>query len=298
MSLADGARPLSETPPILRQENVSIYRLSKPLGDALFMSTVAYELRRRNARCRIEIHTHWPALFQSNPDVAAVRVIREPRVPEGTQITYEDPWPPPRGQHILKTVCERIGLDPADVEPRTYYYPTDEERRHASEMSPRTARPLVVIHPFSSFFAPRTKLWDFSNWKRLLELLPNEIETLRFCNPEEPATPTERPFHRDMQTDDIRLVVALLEQADAFIGHESGLAHLATALEKPSVIIFTGYHPPDVFGYEQNVNLVPDLPYIPCWERDGCEPCRGEICTRAVTPEQALEALLKTLDWK
>jgi ADP-heptose:LPS heptosyltransferase len=281
--------------PVLRERNVSLYRLTKPLGDALFLSTVAREIRKRNPDCEVAIHSHWPLLFLNNPDVAATRAIREPAVPEGIPIIYEDPWPPPRRRHVLRLICERLGLNGREVEPRTYYYPTAEERERAREIRPPGGPPLVVVHPFSGFFAARTKQWHFGNWKRFLELIPRDIETLRFSNPDDPATPAERPLHRDLQTTDIRLMAALLEQADAFVGQESGLAHLATALGVPSVVIFTGYVPPDVFGYPQNTNLVPDLPYIPCWRGDGCEPCGGEVCTRAVSPEQALEALLAVL---
>lgn len=287
-----------ETPPLLREEKISIFTLRKPLADALFLTTVAHELRRRSPAARIEVYSHWPELFQNNGDVASSRPLREPGVPPGHSIEYQEPWPPPRGRHILRTICDRLGIGGDDMETRTYYYPTEQERRLAREMSLPNGKPLVVIHPFSSFFAPRTKQWDFGNWKSFLELLPRDIETLRFCNPDEPATPTERPFHRDIQTTDIRLMVALLEQAQVFVGHDSGLAHLARALEKPSVVIFTGYAAPDVFGYPENLNLVPDLPYAPCWQGDGCEQCRGEICTKSITPEEVLDALLEALQWK
>ena len=153
-----------------------------------------------------------------------------------------------------------------------------------------------MVHPFSGFFAARSKQWDFSHWSRFLEHLPPEIETVRFGGVEEPATPTERPNHREMGGMDLRLIAAILEAADAFVGQESGLAHLATALGVPSVVLFTGYVPPDVFGYPQNINLVPDLPYAPCWEMDGCPPCRAEICTKAIQPDLVLETARGRLD--
>jgi ADP-heptose:LPS heptosyltransferase len=195
---------------------------------------------------------------------------------------------------VLRTVCERLGLE--DPELRTYYYTTVEERVKARAIRPPSSRPLVVVHPFSGFFAARSKQWDFRHWKRFLELLPPEIETIRFGGAEEPATPTDRPNHRELVNMDLRLTAALLESADVFVGQESGLAHLATALGVPSVVIFTGFVPPDVFGYEQNINLAPDLPYAPCWQKDGCQPCKAEICTRAVKPETVFEKTLELLE--
>jgi ADP-heptose:LPS heptosyltransferase len=291
----DSQAPL-DLPPALRRNHLSLYRTSKPLGDALFLSTAAREIRKRNPGVDIEIHSHWPGLFRNNPDVHACHAIREPHVPAGLEISYEKPWPPRRRQHVLRIVCESLGLDPDQVEPRTYYYPDSSERTLARQISPPSGRPLVVVHPFSGFFAARTKQWHFTNWKRFLELIPENVETLRFSSTDDPATPTERTHHRDIQTSDVRLMAAILELADAFVGQESGLAHLATALGVPAVVIFTGYVPPDVFGYPQNVNLVPEgLPYIPCWEGSGCEPCQGEVCTRAVSPERAVAALVELL---
>lgn len=275
------------------REEFRLHCASRSLGDALFVSTAARELKKRGPERRIVVETHWQALFHNNPDVdAAFPTSNKPR--NGSlRVGYDDPWPPPR-QHVLRTVCQGLGIE--DPALRTYYYPTSEERVKARSIRPSSSRPLLVVHPFSGFFAARSKQWDFRHWKRFLELVPPEIETLRFGGVEEPATPTERPNHREIVGMEIRLVAALLESADAFVGQDSGLAHLATALGVPCVVLFTGFVPPDVFGYGQNVNLAPDLPYAPCWEQDGCPPCRAEICTRAVKPETVSEKTMELLE--
>jgi ADP-heptose:LPS heptosyltransferase len=286
-------------PPVLAGDAVCLYRSTKPLGDALFLTTAAREIRRRNPSARITIRTHWPGVFANNPDIASVAGIRDPFTPPkgAIPIVYEDPWPPISRRHVLEIITGNLGLKGV-IEIRPYFYPKAEERRLAAEMRPRNGRPLVVVHPFSGFFAARTKQWNFAHWKKLLEILPPGIETVRFSDQDEPATPTERTLHRDILGADLRVIAALLESADAFVGQDSGLAHLATALGVPAVVIFTGYVPPDMFGYPQNINLAPDLPYIPCWCEDGCPPCKGEICTRAVQPEKVLESILKVLEEK
>jgi ADP-heptose:LPS heptosyltransferase len=280
-------------PEILLRDEVCLSQASRSLGDALFVSTVAHEIKRRRPNIRVVTETHWQILFHKNPDVAAAFPIGS-RAREGSfPVAYDDPWPPER-KHVLRIICDRLGLEDPAI--RTYYHPASDERIKARSIRPPSSRPLVVVHPFSGFFAARSKQWDFRHWKRLLELIPPEIETMRFGGVEEPATPTDRPNHRELVGMDLRLAAALLEAADAFVGQESGLAHLATALGVPSVVIFTGYVPPDVFGYEQNVNLSPDLPYAPCWEKDGCPPCKAEICTRAIKPETVCERLLDVLE--
>jgi ADP-heptose:LPS heptosyltransferase len=288
----------SMAPKILSSDEVRLYRGARGLGDALFVTTVAREIKKRRPELRVVVETHWQQIFHNNPDVAAAFPVGKKGAEGAFSVTYENPWPPER-QNVLRIICQRLGLD--DPEVRTYYYPTRDERMKARSIRPPSSRPLLVVHPFSGFFAARSKQWDFRHWKQFLELLPPEIETIRFGGVDEPATPTDRLNHREMVGLDLRIVAALLQTADAFVGQESGLAHLATALGVPSVVIFTGFVPPDVFGYEQNINLAPDLPYAPCWQKDGCPPCKAEICTRAVKPETVCAKTLELLErsrWK
>jgi len=280
-------------PEILSNDEVRLYPAARGLGDALFVTTVAREIKKRRPELRVVVETHWQQIFHNNPDFAAAFPFGNRSARRAFSVNYEDPWPPQR-QNVLRIICQRLGLD--DPEIRTYYYPTRDERMKARSIRPPSSRPLLVVHPFSGFFAARSKQWDFRHWKQFLELLPPEIETIRFGGEDEPATPTDRPNHREMVGLDLRIVAALLQTADAFVGQESGLAHLATSLGVPSVVIFTGFVPPDVFGYEQNINLAPDLPYAPCWQKDGCPPCKAEICTRAVKPETVCEKTLELLE--
>ena len=267
---------------------------SRRLGDAILLTTVAHEVRRTVPGIRVVVESHWPQVFTNNRDIAAsFPAGNEPRA-GAFSVDYTDPWPPSEPKHVAEILCERLGID--DPKPVPYYFPTPAERAKARLIRPPSSRPLLVVHPFSGFFAARSKQWDFRHWKRFLESVPPEIETIRFGDVEDPATPTDRPNHREVVGMDLRLVAAILQSADAFVGQDSGLAHLATALEIPSVVLFTGFVPPQVFGYEQNVNLVPELPYAPCWEKDGCEPCKAEICTRAIQPETVLEKTLEVLE--
>ena len=259
----------------MSQDEIVLYSGSRRLGDALLVTAAAHELKKRRPQIRVVVYSHWPQVFSNSRDVdAAFQVFGGPK-PGSFVISYEDQLPPKEPRHVIELICAQLGIDDPDL--GTYYYPTPDERSKARLIRPPSSRPLLVVHPFSGFFAARSKQWDFRHWKRFLELIPPEIETIRFGDVEDPATPTERPNHREVVGMDLRLTAAILQSADAFVGQDSGLAHLATALRVPSVVLFTGYVPPEVFGYEQNVNLVPDLPYAPCWAKDGCAPCKSEI---------------------
>ena len=126
---------------VLGQEEVRLHRSARGLGDALFVSTACYEIRKRSPRTRVIVETHWPQLFYNNTSVDAVFPIG-PRPGKGAiEVSYENPWPPKR-QHVLTTICERLGIDDPDL--RTYYYDTVEERRRSRQICPPSGRPLVV----------------------------------------------------------------------------------------------------------------------------------------------------------
>ena len=71
----------------------------------------------------------------------------------------------------------------------------------------------------------------------------------------------------------IRVAAAILEQADLFLGNDSGLMHLATAVGTPTVAIF-GLTNSDAWGpytgglsTRQAVVVKMDLPCMPCFYR-------------------------------
>jgi len=71
----------------------------------------------------------------------------------------------------------------------------------------------------------------------------------------------------------IRVAAAILEQADLFIGNDSGLMHLATAVGTPTIAIF-GLTNSDAWGpytsglsTRQAVVVKMDLPCMPCFYR-------------------------------
>ena len=46
-----------------------------------------------------------------------------------------------------------------------------------------------------------------------------------------------------------------MKYCNLFLGHEGGFAHAAAALSKPAVVIYGGWIPPEVTGYEFHENI-------------------------------------------
>ncbi|MFT7032460.1 MAG: ADP-heptose:LPS heptosyltransferase [Cyclobacteriaceae bacterium] len=74
---------------------------------------------------------------------------------------------------------------------------------------------------------------------------------------------------RGLKMRDSMSVVSL---SDLFVGIDSFLSHVATALKIPGVVLF-GATPPDVFGHEENENLYGNTFCSPCYEYLGDSVC-------------------------
>ena len=72
-------------------------------------------------------------------------------------------------------------------------------------------------------------------------------------------------------------LVALASKAGLFIGNDSGIAHIAAAVQTPSVV---------VFGSSNRDHWGPwtDAPSEMVFEQFACQPCAGRVCKEFVEP--------------
>jgi heptosyltransferase-3 len=94
--------------------------------------------------------------------------------------------------------------------------------------------------------------------------------------------------------DDLTLpeITALASAARIFVGNDSGIAHIAAAVQTPSVVIF---------GSSNRDHWRPwtDAPHRIVFQELACQPCAGHFCKefsepeciKRVSVEQVIEAL-------
>jgi ADP-heptose:LPS heptosyltransferase len=90
-------------------------------------------------------------------------------------------------------------------------------------------------------------------------------------------------------------LAALLERADAFVGADSGPAHLAAAVGAPTVVLFSGTNNAEQWRpWGPNVAVVRhEVPCSPC-HRQEC-PLAGHPCMAGVRPEQVMEEVVRLM---
>jgi len=96
---------------------------------------------------------------------------------------------------------------------------------------------------------------------------------------------------------DLMQVVAYLKSTTAFVGNDSGLMHLAGALEVPTVGLFGSSNPDWTapLGKQTLALTVPGFPCRPCYRKTCNQP---EFCLDKLHPSEVFEAVTKLLKEK
>ncbi len=133
---------------------------------------------------------------------------------------------------------------------------------------------FAMLHPSSAF---ATKQWPTANFARTAEFLADRgLHTVAV------ASKSERQVLDDLISastvpittfDDLTLpqITALASKARLFVGNDSGIAHIAAAVNTPSVVIF---------GSSNRNHWRPwtDAPNEIVYEEFACQPCPGYEC--------------------
>jgi ADP-heptose:LPS heptosyltransferase len=189
-------------------------------------------------------------------------------------------------------------------------------RQHASARieQPPIKRPIIAMHPGSGGYSTARR-WAPERFAQLADRLYQDAGGQLFLmgGPEESKLhqqiielmQSEMPVRSFAGKGNIRVAAAILEQADLFVGNDSGLMHLATAVGTPTIAVF-GLTNADAWGpYEggqsgqQAVVVKLDLPCMPCFYRGHDlgtpEGCMTRDCLAMLGVDPVATAALRML---
>jgi len=150
----------------------------------------------------------------------------------------------------LARATEELGIKVVDLAERIF--PSAEDRNFAREFLGSIPQPIIAIHPGSG---SQAKNWPVENWIRLFSPGSRfaELECLVVISGEADEAQTDR-LEREWKNRNVRFaknlplpsLAAVLAQS-TFIGHDSGISHLAAAAGANCIILF-GPTNPDVWA--------------------------------------------------
>src|SRR6185295_2391724 len=143
------------------------------------------------------------------------------------------------------------------------------------------AQPLALIHPAAAL---ETKRWPSENFARIVEAVAE-----RGMRPVVIVSANEKQVLQSVSAqtstsivsfDNLSLpeVTALAARASLFVGNDSGIAHIAAAVNTPCVVIFGSSNVAHWRPWTTNKNEVvrEELP---------CQPCHGYFCSEFDQPK-------------
>lgn len=169
-------------------------------------------------------------------------------------------------------------------------------------------RPVVGLVPSSNM---KIKRWPLSNWLRLdRDLRAMDLTTLLFCDG--PDTALQRAF-ASAGSEAIPVytsldnVAGLLARCDLVVSVDTGLLHMAGALNVPWVGLFGPTNPEVTGPYDQSNGISLVAPFMKepscgsCWkhfkyEDDTCRTLRAGSCMSALDEEDLIRACAEMLD--
>lgn len=161
---------------------------------------------------------------------------------------------------------------------------------------PRNAYPRIVLHLGAGTLAKR---WPVERWKLLIRELANTLQgTVILVGGSDEQQLATTVMHNQHEPDvvdwtgqlDLMELTVLLGRSDLFIGADSGPAHLAAAVQTPTVVLFSGTNNPRQWRPAgDHVHVVS--------HQAACSPChRSECawtdhpCMAGISPRQVLLA--------
>ena len=202
-------------------------------------------------------------------------------------------------QHATERFRDTVkGLIPPGELPESGLSPTESDRRSGAQwlltngIDPECEH-IIAVHPGSGSVS---KCWPSDRFAVVIRaLLRHRVRVVLIQGPaDEEVTqavarqvPAPLPRLRDAS---LSRVVCVLSGCDEFLGNDSGMTQLATALGLPTVAVF-GPTDPRIWGYRRK-RLIPLRAEggCGCATRDAQQTCHGRGCL-ATSPAMVLNAL-------
>jgi len=134
--------------------------------------------------------------------------------------------------HMIENIAYHYGIRPRHLRPSIYL--SRAEQTWAINRLKSFRRPVVCLHPHGKSSPKPGHPWYEENWQKLIEQLEDSVTILEICK----AVSEAKGLRTVKIRTKIRQMMALVWASDMFIGFDSSVAHVATAVEIPACVLW------------------------------------------------------------
>ncbi len=135
-------------------------------------------------------------------------------------------------RHEIENLCAPYGLRPRKLFGQLFL--STEEMAWGLQTLAHLKRPVVCICPYGRSSPPPESVWYLDKWLRLLAALEGTVSFFQLGNNH--FQQKEIPVFTPVTT--LRQAMALIWASDVYVGFDTGLSHIAAALERPALVLW------------------------------------------------------------
>jgi ADP-heptose:LPS heptosyltransferase len=272
---------LKYLPVLLKRDRIVLRRISSALGDNLFLSFLAREIKAVSPQTVIAVETKWPELFEGNPYIDVV--LKEKVAIRYRKIRYL--IDSGTTDHILDQMVAQLPFSIRKWNRKLELYLAEDEFSHLRHELPNH---YIVMNPQGKqSHSANRKEWGLDNFQQVRDLLgDNDVIQI---GPRD--TPLLKNTH-DFRGTGIRESAFIISRSLTGVFLEGGLMHVANAVDRPCVIVFGGAVLPAVTGYAMHVNVSRRPWCSPCISsHEKMSICDTMICMLPIQPGDVAQAV-------
>lgn len=134
--------------------------------------------------------------------------------------------------HVIENICFCYGLKPRKLRPSLFLSP--EEMKWGIWTLSDLKRPVVCLHPSGKSASKPDSPWFVENWLKIIDALKDKVSFVQLGKFD--------TDHKNLGVlspkTTIRQAMSIIWAADASLGFDSCITHMATAFEKPAVVVW------------------------------------------------------------
>ena len=200
-------------------------------------------------------------------------------------------------------LVKSVNIDVASQDKVLFIHITESDREYAKRFLSKQIGcediPLIGMHPGTAASRGKGRRWSLEKFANLADRLIKECraQIMFFFGPDEQELANEivnlmveQPIIVKGLT--LRRVAALIQQCSVFVSTDSGLGHIAAALQIPTVAIFGPANPIRTRPYgKQHVVITHELECSPCFDKPRFFTCTHRKCLSLITVDEVFHAI-------